>query len=148
MRCTLQYRKMTALNYWWTLKQERYGYSTPDYYNINESKFVHNQCEGGSIHTSSCSLQRDIRSSTCIPETSWLVAVIDTVAPRSASSCLGRSGYRGYRGYWPEIAAIFEFGRGFYGNTYISVLSMLTLTPTVRLPNAWLRDEQLGKKSY
>ena len=30
--------------------------------------------------------------------------------------------------------AIFEFGRGFYGKTYISVLSMLTLTPTVRLP--------------
>jgi len=32
--------------------------------------------------------------------------------------------------------AIFEFGRGFYGNTYISVLPMLMLTPTVRLPNA------------
>ena len=32
--------------------------------------------------------------------------------------------------------AIFDFGRGFYGNTYISVLSMLTLTPPVRLPNA------------
>ena len=29
--------------------------------------------------------------------------------------------------------AIFEFGRGFYGNTYISVLSALTLTPTVRV---------------
>ena len=40
---------------------------------------------------------------------------------------------------------IFEFGRGFYGNTYISVLSMLTLTPTVPLR---LRDEQLGMKSY
>ena len=37
--------------------------------------------------------------------------------------------------------AIFEFGRGFYGNTYTSVLSMLTLTPTVRLPNAWLNWE-------
>ena len=30
--------------------------------------------------------------------------------------------------------AIFEFGRGFYGNMYISVLSALTLTPTVRMP--------------
>ena len=29
--------------------------------------------------------------------------------------------------------AIFEFGRGFYENTYISVLSTLTLTPTVHL---------------
>ena len=29
-----------------------------------------------------------------------------------------------------EPGAIFEFGRGFYGNTYISVLSTLTLTPT------------------
>ena len=31
------------------------------------------------------------------------------------------------------VTAIFEFGRGFYGNTYTSVLSMLTLTPTVHL---------------
>ena len=46
-----------------------------------------------------------------------------------------------------EQEAIFEFGRGFYGNTYISVLSMLTLTPTVRLPNAWLGKE-LGMKRY
>ena len=36
---------------------------------------------------------------------------------------------------WP---AIFEFGRGFYGNTYISVLLTLTLTPTVGLPTACL----------
>ena len=61
--------------------------------------------------------------------------------------------------------AIFEFGHGFYGNTYISVLSTFTLTPTVRLPTAtaqallpphalngsrprlW-RDEQLDMKSY
>ena len=33
---------------------------------------------------------------------------------------------------------LFEFGRGLYGNTYISVLSTLSLTPTVRLPTARL----------
>ena len=36
--------------------------------------------------------------------------------------------------WWQWRWAIFEFGRGFYGNTYISVLSTLTLTPTVSLP--------------
>ena len=29
----------------------------------------------------------------------------------------------------PQLCAIFEFGRGFYGNTYTPVLSDLTLTP-------------------
>ena len=29
----------------------------------------------------------------------------------------------------PVVVAIFEFGRGFYGNTYTSVSSGLTLTP-------------------
>ena len=32
---------------------------------------------------------------------------------------------------------LFEFGRGLHGNTYISVLSTLTLTPSVRLPNVY-----------
>ena len=33
------------------------------------------------------------------------------------------------RGQLPLNFAIFEFGRSFYGDTYISVLSGLTLTP-------------------
>ena len=34
------------------------------------------------------------------------------------------------------IMAIFEFGRGFYGDTYTPVLSDFTLTPTVCMPTA------------